>query len=268
MTIPAYPSVVTLSDLQAEFGGANPISLSEYYAGGALVPAGTIGYPNGVAQAIPSRGTISLNDFRGAVRYVPGAIDYAAPGTYYFTVPQGIYSIKQIEVNGAGGGGGGCTGGGDNHAGGGGGSGGYTSSYRVPVTPGQSIQIVVGAGGKKGQADFNHNIFCAGTSGSNAGSQGGASVVLSTGLYAHAGGGGGGWYSNSDNCGAYSGAGGTGDVVGAPGAAVNCNRNHYGPTPGGARQGQIYGKGGQSHGNPGTGQCTTEGGHGFVRLVW
>lgn len=52
---------ISFSDIQAEFGGTDPISLSEYYAGGAYVPAGTTG-TNG---AVPSSGAISLFNFYG-----------------------------------------------------------------------------------------------------------------------------------------------------------------------------------------------------------
>ena len=52
---------LTLADIQTEFGGSNPISLSEYYAGGAYVPAGT----SGTNGAVPSSGTISVWNFYG-----------------------------------------------------------------------------------------------------------------------------------------------------------------------------------------------------------
>lgn len=48
---------ISLSNIQTEFGGSNPISLNEYYAGGGYVPAGTSG--------VPSSGTISINQFYG-----------------------------------------------------------------------------------------------------------------------------------------------------------------------------------------------------------
>jgi hypothetical protein len=52
---------LSLNDIQTEFGGTNPISLSEYYAGGANVPAGT----SGTFGAVPSSGTISIQNFYG-----------------------------------------------------------------------------------------------------------------------------------------------------------------------------------------------------------
>lgn len=52
---------LSLSDIQTEFGGSNPISLSEYYAGGAYVLAGT----TGTYGAVPSSGAISIQNFYG-----------------------------------------------------------------------------------------------------------------------------------------------------------------------------------------------------------
>jgi len=49
---------IKLSEIQSEFGGANPISMSEYYSGGSFVPAGTSG--------VPSSGAISVGAFYGA----------------------------------------------------------------------------------------------------------------------------------------------------------------------------------------------------------
>lgn len=49
---------IALSNIQSEFGGSNPISLSEYYRSGAYVPTGATG--------IPTSGAISLSDFYGA----------------------------------------------------------------------------------------------------------------------------------------------------------------------------------------------------------
>ena len=63
MAIPAAPNSVSFSQIQAEMGGSNPISLSEYYAGGGLTKSNIGGFaPNG----IPTSGAISVNDFRGA----------------------------------------------------------------------------------------------------------------------------------------------------------------------------------------------------------
>lgn len=60
---------ISLSQIQTEHGGANPISLSEYYRGGGLVA--NISQNN----SIPTSGTISLSNFYGS----------AAPFTVTFT---------------------------------------------------------------------------------------------------------------------------------------------------------------------------------------
>lgn len=59
---------ITLAEIQTEFGGANPISMSEYYAGGAYVPSGT----SGTNGAVPTSGQISFSQFYGTS-------DYTAP---------------------------------------------------------------------------------------------------------------------------------------------------------------------------------------------
>lgn len=52
---------ISLSQVQTEFGGANPIGMSEYYAGGVNVPGST----SGVNGAVPASGTISMSKFYG-----------------------------------------------------------------------------------------------------------------------------------------------------------------------------------------------------------
>tara|TARA_R100000231_G_scaffold99610_1_gene74223 strand:+ start:204 stop:830 length:627 start_codon:yes stop_codon:yes gene_type:complete len=54
---------ISLSQIQTEFGGSNPISMNEYYVGGANVSSNIGAFnPNG----IPSSGSIAFNDFYGA----------------------------------------------------------------------------------------------------------------------------------------------------------------------------------------------------------
>lgn len=65
---------LTLANIQTEFGGTNPISLSEYYAGGGLVPAGT----SGTYGAVPSSGTISIRNFYGTQNRVALSVTYAS----------------------------------------------------------------------------------------------------------------------------------------------------------------------------------------------
>lgn len=69
MTTPAS-GPISLANVQAEFGGTNPISLSEYYSGGAYVTAGTTGGngSNGISAltVIPTSAKISLANFYSA----------------------------------------------------------------------------------------------------------------------------------------------------------------------------------------------------------
>lgn len=66
MTLQAS-GAISLANIAAEFGsGAAPHSITEYYAGGTNVPAGTNGYPSGVTTPIPSSGQIKFSNFYGA----------------------------------------------------------------------------------------------------------------------------------------------------------------------------------------------------------
>ena len=60
----AVPSsgALDFTDLQDEFGGSNPISISEYYRGGSLVPTNN--------TDVPTSGTVALSDFYGAVNEI------------------------------------------------------------------------------------------------------------------------------------------------------------------------------------------------------
>ena len=70
MPIPSS-GAITLAMVQTEFGGSNPISLSEYYAGGGRVPSGT----TGTYGAVPSSGAISLRNFYGTSNVVISITD-------------------------------------------------------------------------------------------------------------------------------------------------------------------------------------------------
>jgi hypothetical protein len=76
--------------------------------------------------------------------FAVGQIDYATPGTYTFIIPPNVTAISAMAVGGGGAGDDGNSGDG----GGGGGSGGSAGYFNnLAVTPGQSMTIVVGAGG-------------------------------------------------------------------------------------------------------------------------
>lgn len=62
---------LSMSQIQTEFGGVNPIGLNEYYAGGGLVPPGT----SGTYGAVPSSGQISIQNFYGTSNIVISITD-------------------------------------------------------------------------------------------------------------------------------------------------------------------------------------------------
>ena len=137
MTLPSTGSI-SMSQIQAEFGGSNPISLSEYY---------------GVTDGIPTSGTISMSQFRG--KSVPaGQQVFTGSGlnasTTSWTVPAGVTRISIITVGGGGSGGAGYW----NGAGGGGG--GLCYANNVSVTPGEVLTVVSGRGGSGVKASQNN----------------------------------------------------------------------------------------------------------------
>lgn len=61
--MPVPTGQASFADIQSNFGGSNPIAISEYYTGGGITKSNIGGFaPNG----IPSSGQISVDDFRGA----------------------------------------------------------------------------------------------------------------------------------------------------------------------------------------------------------
>ena len=132
---------ISLANIQTEFGGSNPISLSEYYAGGSYVPSGT----SGTNGAVPTSGTITFNQFYGTSAIPRGQVEYTTPGTYYFIVPAGVTSVCGVAVGGG-------SGGPSGSRYGAGSGGGLAYKNNISVTPGARLRVVVGAGGAGGAA--------------------------------------------------------------------------------------------------------------------
>lgn len=133
MPLPSAPASLSLGQIQTEFGGSNPISLSEYYKGGSFVTT------SDTAPNVPTSGQISMSNFRGAAKVS------APPSVEYLVV--------------AGGGGGGAGGGadaigtGDNQtqlASAHGGGGGFKTATGLSVTVGAAVTVTVGGGGHYG----------------------------------------------------------------------------------------------------------------------
>ena len=193
--------------------------------------------------------------------YAAGNSSFTSNGS--FTVPAGVYSLTAIVIGG-GGGGGGCTGYGDNHAGGGGGSGGLQTTNLV-VTPGETLDILVGAGGYGASTFFNSPVYTNPNNSGYTGTTGGtSSIKRASTVLATATGGVGGTYSDGDSCIAQSGAGGSPN--GVSGGVIDCNRNSYGATLGGSLSGYVQGRGGNSHSSANF--TPTNGNAGSVTLTW
>ena len=172
-----------------------------------------------------------------------GTKEFVTPGTYSWVVPKGVYNVL-VVLNAAGGGGGGFftfVGGGGN-AGGGGGSGGIFVDM-VPVTPGETIQIQVGAGGTGGANGYYPTP-------ASRGGDGGWSKFKSSYAYGGAGGVEGSQYSYG-----HGGAGGSGGGYGGKGQE--------------GQPGNTTGTGGKNPGGIGDGGNTSQPGkNGKVLIKW
>jgi len=131
---------ISLADIQAEFGGSVPVSLSNYYKGGAYVL--TTDY----APNVPTSGTISLSDFYGARRTTLTTVTYTAPGDNIFVAPATIVGNLIVTMTGGAGGGGGP----DSQPGYPGYGGLTVTNAQIPVSAGDIVNAFVGGGGGAG----------------------------------------------------------------------------------------------------------------------
>lgn len=241
MPLPSSGSI-SLSQIQTEFGGSNPISINEYYKGGAYVLT-TDNAPN-----VPASGQIDFNDFWGAGKSVaPTSVEYlvvagGAGGGYGRSV--NVFDSKLgYDVNVMVGGGGG-------------GAGGYRTATGLAVSAGTNYTVTVGAGGSSNSGDL-------------ASDRNGSNSVFSS--ITSTGGGGGGGYGGGGNA-ATGGSGGggiyqidkrrtncafTGDFNGN-GAAGTSGQGNSGVSPSGPAGGGGGGAGaGGSGGNGGSGSASS-----------
>jgi hypothetical protein len=245
---------ISQQDIQAEFGGTNPASISEYYKGGAYVSI------YDTAPNVPASGVITYSDFYGAEKYYPAfrTLTFTASDTW--TVPGTIESPLTLTlISGAGGSGGGegpnagfpgylgheivgniaavlgdvlvisVGGAGTNGSAGGGAAGGAAG-------PGGSLAYTGGRGGDAGVT---------GASGSGGGGGGATAVTVNGTLIAVAGGGGGGGGAGSLTPGQAQGPyASSGAITGAPGE----DKTGDGGGGGGGGAGQQGGLGGLTTG--------------------
>jgi hypothetical protein len=73
MTLPVYPNTIAVTDVVNEFGLPGD-SFSNFYSGNGYVPTGCVGFPQGAATAIPTSGSISLDNMHGATGPASGSL--------------------------------------------------------------------------------------------------------------------------------------------------------------------------------------------------
>jgi hypothetical protein len=177
MTVPT--GAASLSDIQTEFGGSNPISLSEYY--------GLVSSPSG----IPSSGALSIDDFRGKDNVNTLTSDVFTSSITLTADDINGSGAAWVGVSGGGGGGAGVvyasnSGFGSTGSGAPGGSGGVHGLFLTDVTNLIGASFVAGGGGG--------GSTTSGTPGSNGisnrGSTGGGSTFSFGSVTASAGSGG------------------------------------------------------------------------------
>jgi len=265
MAIPSSGSLA-LSAIQTEFGGSNPISMSEYYAGGSNVPSGT----TGDSGSIPSSGAVAISQFYGSTNRVAIALTISSTTQNYniYNNRGGSYSAGNSDVTltvqaivGSTGSAGLTTGSG------------WTSGDTIKII--NNNQIVgkgrnggaggarsgAGGGGQAGQPAIslsypvtiqNNGGFIRGGGGGGGGGAGGS--------YTQPGQGGKGQTPTTVQFGGGGGGGGAGQQGGAGGAAGGTN-SQSGATSQAGGAGSISGAGGGGNGSAGS-QGTDGGGSG------
>lgn len=250
MTLPSS-GPLSLSAIQGEFGGSNPIGISEYYAGGGLVPPGTT---SPVAGAVPtSPNPISIYNFYGTTNFIPHTDPYYT-GSGNAVVPSGAVQVVISVQGGSGAGGYGDYDSGEDqsYGGGGGGSGGWVQLTRSlnGSDAGVNISYTVGVDGTvPSQLD--------GTSSTVSGSVSGGSISITAG-FGRAGGTG------------TPGSGGDG------GSASGGNTNNVGNSGGNGSSGSGGGGGGPPSGGTGQGgtggygasEPGTDGSGAYISFAW
>lgn len=97
---------VGLDSIQTEFGGTNPISLNEYYAGGANVPSGTQSPVD--PSPVPTSGAITFGEFRGCTKTTfpisGGASVFQSNGPTFTTNCHMTFGSDGVMTHGGGGG--------------------------------------------------------------------------------------------------------------------------------------------------------------------
>jgi hypothetical protein len=151
---------ISLTDIQAEFGGTSPLSLSDYYKGGSFV------LDTDYAPNVPRSGAISFSNFYGAKKNTLTTVTFNNPGDNFLILPA-TFVGNVIVQNMSGGGGGG--GGPDSFPGRSGYPGLTITGGNIPASSGSVVNAYVGGGG--------------GAGGSGGGGGGGGGKIICTKLH-------------------------------------------------------------------------------------
>ena len=140
MTLPTS-GPISASDIQAEFGGSDPFNISNYYKGGDYV------LDTDYAPNVPTSGPISLSNFYGAKRTTLTTVTFDNPGSNFLVLPATFAgNLTIVSMTGGGGGGGGP----DTYPGYTGYPGLTITNGNISASPGDLINVYVGAGGGPG----------------------------------------------------------------------------------------------------------------------
>jgi hypothetical protein len=245
---------LSLANIQTEFGGTNPISLSEYYRNGGLVP--------NAAQnaAIPTSGAISIGNFYGSTNRISISLTLSASAYNYdvYANRGGSYvaGISDITVTVAPGVYIGSTS-----------TGTYAMTVSSSFNAGDTVTIVnngtiEGMGGAGGAAIFAANAGNVGLGGGNALSVARATTIQNNSIIAGGGGGGGGGAGYTPNKGGSDWGGGGGGGAGYnPGAG---GAGPYGGSSGTVTAGGVGGSSPYTTGGTGGGQGSAGGSGGAI----
>ena len=245
MAIPSSGSSLALSAIQTEYGGSNPIGMSEYYAGGDNVPSGIAGD----AGDIPSSGSIAFSQFYGSSNRVAIALTISSTTQSYniFANRGGTYSAGLSDVTltvqaivGS--------------------TGASALDTGNQWTSGDTVKIInnsqiVGRGGAGGAGGGQNAAGAAGAAAQNAINLGIATTIQNNGGNIRGGGGGGG-----------GGNGKTHTVPGGGGKGQTPSTTQYGGGGGGGGQGQQGGAAGAGQAAGQAGSISGAGGGGTAQV--
>jgi len=218
MTLQAS-GTIKFSEIQTEFGGTNPISLSEYVRGGGLVPDDTVN------NAIPtSNSNIQLSDFYSTSAWSTDRTETVTSSNSSWTPAYSGWASATVYVIGGGGGGGGTN---DNDASAAtGGTAGGTAIRAYTTLPGANVTVGAAGGVRTPSGGYNGD--------SKAGYAGGSSTFVpdagssdTTTLTGGGGNGGGAGHGNTQGYTQPANSGGTGS-----GGSTNYNGQTAGSVPG------------------------------------